>query len=403
MLRNMDDADVESMLESTFSIVIEFWDSFDRATQNRAHITLEYLMTHQARLIRNTIVNLPSLGEIAELADIETNLLKLRTPTDVGNQFQIFSRRISHENSGVVTRALVELKEYLQLHQSFLQASAVSEQPDVVVGQLVRSILDTCVKFNGSQNQISQLSAECIGLVGCLDPNRVESVREQREMVVVSNFEDAGETTDFVLYALSEAIVPTFLSTTDTVLQGYLSYIMQELLNKCEFRTVCAGVIRNGDTDCTNPTYLKWLTLPPSIQDTLTPFLTSMYSFPQSARKVEYKYPMFSQAKMPDKFYSPWLRCFVLDLLQKHNTFYTSLIFPPLCRAIRPTAMSIANFLLPYVVLYVIIDGTDQNRKEIGEELLGILTYEIPPGATQIRRDDWRLSIEVNMNSDCPL
>ncbi|KAH6705183.1 protein kinase-like protein rad3 [Leptodontidium sp. MPI-SDFR-AT-0119] len=393
ILRNLGDEDVEAMLESTFSIVIQHWASFDETTQDRAESALLYLLKFRTRLIRNMIVNLPSLAAFPKLADVERQINKLRVPTDIGNAFQIFRRRLGHENPGVVTQALVELKAYLQDHQSFLQASAVSEQPDIVVGQLVRSVLDTCVKYNELHNDIALLSAECIGLIGCIDSNRVESVRDRREMVVVSNFHDHGETTDFVLYIMEEVIVPAFLSAEDTSLQGFFSYVMQELLDKCNFRTVIGDILRKGEKNSADNLYLKWMTLSPGVQDVLTPFLSSMYGL-ADMEMPKLDYPIFRPDRMPPKLYNAWLRSFTLDLLQKPFQFSTNLIFPPLCRAIRIKDVSVASFILPYLVLHVVVDGRDSHREEIGNELLSILNYEAP-AEPEGRRQDLKLCIEA--------
>jgi serine/threonine-protein kinase ATR len=72
-----------------------------------------------------------------------------------------------------------------------------------------------------------------LGLIGCLDPNRIETIREKREILVPSNFERADETIDFVLYFLEEVLVK-FLSATNTKAQGFLAYAMQEFLKFCE-------------------------------------------------------------------------------------------------------------------------------------------------------------------------
>ena len=399
LLHNLEDDDVETMLESTFSIIIQRWASFNEVTRKRAETTLQYLLKKRARLIRNMIVNLPSLSKISELKDVESQLNKVRTPTDVGNAFQIFSRRVTHENSGVVTQALVELKEYLRINQSFLQASAVSEQPDAVVGILVRSILDACVKFNEAHRDIAQLSAECIGLIGCLDPNRVESVREQPEMVVVSNFEEPGETTDFVLYMLKEVIVKAFLSTTDTGVQGFLSLVMQRLLEVCNFKDICPPRIMNGEgKDSPNPVFRKWLALPGSVQETLTPFLTSKFTVKEMDRpKVDY--PIFRIENIRfDKIYRHWLSTFVLELLYKPYNLYARLVFPPLRRAIKIRNLSIANFLLPYIVLHVIAEGSDQDREQIVEELLGVLKYQAT-AELKIQEEDLKMCSEVRSPS----
>ncbi|KUJ09266.1 protein kinase-like protein rad3 [Mollisia scopiformis] len=391
MLRNMEDEDVETMLESTFTTVIQRWDKFDAPTRVKAAAILDYILKERSRLVRNTIVNLPSLSHIPQLKILEEQVQALRTKTDKANAFAIFSRRLGHENSGVVTQALDELKKYLCQNQEFLQTSASSEQPDAVVGQLVRAVLDSCVRFNGLQEKISILAAECLGLIGCLDPNRVESVRAPRSMVVISNFEDPSETTNFVLFTLAEAIVPAFLSTTDTQYQGFLSWVMQELLRGTDFAEVCVDVMRNVRPEAAaNDVYQKWLALPQSVQNTLTPFLTSKFILKDIAPTV-YEYPIFRPEQPTSSLFSTWLRAFVLDLLQKQSCHNTKILFPPLRRAIRPREVSIANFLLPYLVLYVIIEGTDENRQEIGQDLLNILKYE-PPAKLQ---DNVKLCVEA--------
>lgn len=394
MLTSLEDDDVETMLESTFATIIQRWTTFNEPTRTSVEDTLQYLLKHRTRLLRNMIINLPPLSQFPELANADEQINKLRTPTDIGNTFRVFSRRIGHENSGVVAQAMVELKACLLRHQSFLQASAVSEQPDAIIGQLLRAILDACVRFNDSHQDIALLSAECIGLIGCLDPNRVESVRERREMVMVSNFSDTSETLDFVLFVLKECLVPAFLSATDTILQGFLAFVMQDLLEKCDFKEICGPIIKNGIKDSKDERYRKWIELPVSVQDTLTPFLSSKYSLREMERVV-YEYPIFRPEKFPpSKLYSSWIRFLTLDLLQKPGNSLSSLIFPPLRRAIRMKDISIPGFLLPYLVLNNILEGTDLNRQELVSELLSILKYQAPP-ESQLRLDDLKSCIEV--------
>lgn len=404
MLTLLEDEDVEFMLENTFSVIIQRWEIFDELTRKKAASTLQYLLQSRTRLIRNNINTLPSLTGLPELSDIQEQLSKLRTPTDISNSFQIYCRRVNHENPGVVSQALLELKSYLISHQSFLQASAISEQPDAVISLLVRSILDSCVKFNQTHHDIALLSAECIGLIGCLDPNRVESVREQNEVVVVSNFEDPGETTDFVMFVLREVIVKAFLSTTDTRVQGFLSYVMQILLEKCDFSHVCVPVLTHQTKQPVAPAiWEKWESFPPSVQDTLTPFLSSKYSLTEASASVKLVYPIFKPDSTDgteknivrtEKMYINWLKLFVMDLLLKPLNANAALIFEPLRRAIRIRENTISEFLFPYAVLHVIVEGTDQNREEIGNELFGILSYEIT-AESKVKREELKMCSEV--------
>lgn len=370
MIRNMDDEEVGTMLESTFSTVILRWESFDEATRKDAADLISHILKDKHGLVRDFIDVIPSLDHIPELASSEKELQKMRSDVSERQKYHIFSRRVRHENESVVTQALIELSKYLRKHQGFLQASALSEQPDIVVGELIRSVLDTCVNFSTSNPEIARLSAECIGLIGCLDSNRVEAARGRREIVVVSNFEEPGDTTDFALFILEEVLVKAFLSATNIRTQGYLQYAMQELLEKCDFKEVCSKP-RSEDTE---EIYSKWLSLPEIVRQTLTPFLKSRYSLGDMTR-AEIKYPVFR----PDMKYIIWLRTFVLDLLMQPQNSNASLIFAPLCRVIRIDDISVANFLLPFVVLHVVVLGTDKQRDQIAQELLQILSHQAPP------------------------
>jgi serine/threonine-protein kinase ATR len=83
---------------------------------------------------------------------------------DLRHQYQAFIRRCQNENITVVIQALTELIPFLNENQAFLHNSAVSEQPDPVIAQLTRSVLDVCVRFNESREDIAGLCAQCLGL-----------------------------------------------------------------------------------------------------------------------------------------------------------------------------------------------------------------------------------------------
>jgi serine/threonine-protein kinase ATR len=394
MIRSLDDEEVADMLESTFSTIIQQWQRFDDSTKKYAQELIEYILDKRFQTLGLNADRLPSLAQIPELLPCQRRLDKMRSKSDTRQQYIIFCERIAHEHSSVVIQGLTELTIFLRKNQDFLQASAASEQPDKVVGELLRTILDVCVKFNGSNVDIARLSAECIGLIGCLDPNRVEAVRERNEFVVVSNFDDAGDTTNFALFILEEVLVKAFLSATNPRYQGFFSYVMQELLLKCDFSIVVAAHGRNSDhTDEAEALYQKWNNLPDSVQMTLTPFLSSKYTITALPITVV-EYPIFQ----PNKNYNVWLRTFVLDLLQKPHNPNAILLFDPLCRVIKIEDTSVANFLLPYVVLHSVVLGSDLDRNNILEEIMRILAHDAPAD-THHELNNVKLCSEVSIIS----
>lgn len=377
MIRSLDDDDVADILESTFSTIIQQWQHFDDSAKKCAQELIEYVLDKRFQNLGLNADLLPSLAQIPELLPCQSRLDKMRSKSDTREQYNIFCERIAHEHASVVIQGLTELAIFLRKNQDFLQASAASEQPDKLVGELLRAILDVCVKFNGSSVDIARLSAECIGLIGCLDPNRVEAVRERNEFVMVSNFDDPGDTTNFALFLLEEVLVKAFLSATNPKYQGFFSYVMQELLRKCDFSVVVPGHGRiREQTEQTDALYEKWINLPDNVRMILTPFLNSRYTI-TAMPITAVEYPIFQ----PNKNYNVWLRTFVLDFLQKPRNPNAMLLFNPLCRVIKIEDTSVANFLLPYVVLHNVALGSDLDRKNILEEIMRILAHEAPADA----------------------
>ncbi|ORY67260.1 uncharacterized protein BCR38DRAFT_153630 [Pseudomassariella vexata] len=387
MIRYLEE-DVDVLIETTFFIINHYWACFDATTQQRSRELLEFLLGKERPLLEAFISKLPSFSHINGLAEVESKLSQLREPVDNRTAFFLLSERISHENSGVVLQALQELTSYLERQQGYLQASAVSEQPDTVVSTLARALLDCSSRYAAEQSEISRLCTQSIGLLGCLDSNRIETVRAEKHIVVLSNFEDSGETTDFVLHVLENVLVKCFLSATDTRLQGFLSYAMQELLERCDI----AAAIKMAGTRQADVIYRKFLALSETAREVLTPFLSSSYVLvPMTHQQVEY--PVFRAGKS----YSNWIRALTLDLLRRPQNAFAQLVFEPLCRVIRVKDISTAEFLFPYVVLHVIIgeESTEDVREKVIHELLSVLRHEVSAGAAYAERDEKKLFYEA--------
>jgi len=389
MITNMDDVDVEALVEMTFFIIGHYWEAFDEESKTRAENLVKFLLERHERILVDYSNRLPSLRHIKELEELYKEVCGLRPPLDNRGAFALFGQRVNHENPNIVQQALLELAEFLKSDQDYLQMSAVSEQPDSIVLILTRSLLDCASKYNGWHPDISRLCAECIGLIGCLDSNRLETTRKQRDFVLVQNFEDAIETTEFVTYLLDNVIVKAFLSTTDIKFQGFLAFAMQELLDRTDLRV---AVAQQGQGE-SERVFRRWLTMSDSTKDTLLPFLNSKFVIgPMAYREVEY--PIFRGGT--GRSYAWWIRALVLDLLNNGQNVFSQILFEPLRRLVRVQDLTVTEALLPFVVLHVVI-GTEQPdfRDKIKAELAGILGYQPPESASYIEREDTKLYYEV--------
>lgn len=384
MLTYLEREDIEALLETTFFIVGHYWSSLNSATAVVAKDMLTFVLDKYPTPVANQISHLPALPRIDALSDIQARIQKARPNLLMEDVLEVFSERIGHDNSGVVLQALIELVPYLASNQTALYASAVSQRPDAVITTLLRALLDCACKYNSIQVDVARLCTECVGLIGCLDSNQIETVRKQRSIVILNNF-DKEEMTDFALFLLEEVLVPSFLSATDTRLQGFLSYTMQEVLDRCDIKDACqnqsAGMLAGNDI------YRKWIALPENIREVVTPFLSSRYLVAPMA-PVMVEYPLFR----PGRPYANWLRSFVVDLLRNGQNNFADMLFEPLTRVIRVKDLMTAEFLLPYLIVHVLLGpkSDEEARSRVLGELLGILQHQPSEDATYQEKEDMK-------------
>ncbi|KAL4902881.1 hypothetical protein BDW74DRAFT_169409 [Aspergillus multicolor] len=370
LVSSLHEEEVESLLDQTLSIVIRHWATFTEETRNNAYQLVGRISKSHRELLQDIFATMPSLASIPVLSQFDAQINELKGTLDVRSHFMAFARRCMSENATVVEQALTELVLYLAEHEDFVHRSVLSEQPDPAVAHLVRSLLDCCLKFNTTSEPITLLSARCLGLVGCLDPNRVDTIKEKKAILVLSNFDKMEETFDFVLFFFQHVLVDAFLSASNTRAQGFLAYAMQNLLMFCNLNTAITQRSRGVQAD---EKYRRWLELPEAIRNTLTPFLTSRYTVTIKAATSKYSYPLF----VPGMSHAEWLRCFVQGLLQTGNGDNAKTVFSICSRIIKGQDISIASFLFPFAVLHRVVGGTEREKHELQGELLNILAHPL--------------------------
>ncbi|QSS66872.1 phosphatidyl inositol 3-kinase [Histoplasma capsulatum] len=380
IITSLDEVEIEPLIDQTFSIIIKNWDTFQLESRERAFSLVGHILTEHKAVVKNAFDTMPSLSSIPSMAEYEKEIQKLKGRMDLQTRFKTFCRRCQNENQVVVEQALKELDRELLENEEFIHRVITNEQLDGIVAQLTRSLLDCSSKFNPTSPTIMNLSARCLGHIGCLDPNRIELVKEKKDILVLSNFDSAEETLDFILFFLQHVLVEAFLSASNTRAQGFLAYAMQALLKLCNLDLVIHP--RSQDSQA-NEYYRRWLSLPEYVRNTLTPFLSSKYTVTIGAISTSCDYPLFSS-----KLSHPeWLRTFTLDMLQKGKGENVVIIFSVSSRIIRSQDISIAAFLLPFAALNLALSGDQNQRDDLKKELLNVLQYPLPENNHQIREN----------------
>lgn len=370
LLETVEEEDAETLVEHTFAIIVQAWDCFSDETRLRAYNLISTLIKKFNGLFKDKILSLPSLGSITMLSKFESEIAKFKNGAPLAAHFEAFSLRCSDENKVVVEQALLELLPFLESNQNFIHSSVMTTQPNAVIPLLTRSLLDASTRFLEVSPRISNLCAQCLGIIGCMDPNRIEATRTKHEVMVLSNFERLDETVDFVAHLLEHILVKAFHSASSGKMQNYLAYAMQELLKHCDFKSA----VHRPRSSQTGPQSQRWAAMSESARSTLMPYFNSRYLFAKSAESsIRKEYPIFK----PSMTHAAWLRTFVSDLLERGKGDNAKIFFPVLSRIIRGHDLSIPSFLLPFTVLNVILGGTEEEVVNVQAELLSILGHHI--------------------------
>lgn len=371
----VEDHDLVALLGQTFSLVLQYWDGFSEAAQEITLQMIARLFSEKRKILKKHVDVIPEIDARDEtLQQCEEQLSIWRNKADAPERLRQLAIRCSHENAAVVEHALVELRRYLRDHEDFIHSSATNEKPHPVLPDLIRRLLDAAMVFKGSEEptkqSIERLTAECLGLIGAVDPDLVEAQREKKDIVVIHNFAKAEESCDFVMFFLDRIIVKAFLSATDTKAQGFLAWASQELLKFCDI-TPQEMARKNALDIARKPQQDRWNRLSTLSKDALGPFLSSKYVLQPIGEQKRPEYPIFK----PGTTFREWILTFLHDMLSRAENPNARSIFSICMRIIKGQDASISTFLFPFAVVYTLSCGDREDREKIKTEFLAVLQY----------------------------
>ena len=385
MMNHIPQNDIEPLIDQTLAVIVRNWNVFQDSTQHAAHDLIAKIWDDHKDSVQAILDSMPSLSSVPLLSRFESDISDSKKQMNHRRQMVAFSRRLLSENVALVEQALEELVETLGNGQEWLHQSLLHEQPEPVVPELIRSVLDCCVRFN-SNSAVAGACGKALGKIGCLDRNRIETVKDKRTVLAISNFGRADETVDFIMFFLEEVLVKAFLCAPNTRAQGFLAWAMQELLKICGLEETVGLRPR---TALNAGKYRGWWDLDESVRNTLTPFLNSRYSVNVAMMQTRCSYPLFSSKEMSHK---DWLQGIVLDLLTRAPGDNIQLIFTICLRIIRFQDISIPIFLLPYAALNLFVAGSEEQKEEkqnLLNEMIAILRQ--PLSGSQQHRENVKL------------
>lgn len=360
--------DVALMVDETFVLIARHWSVLSPEVQRKTHDMLAQLVKSHNAMLQEQIMTLPSLEGIPLLSKFAAEFERLRAQESVESRCKALANRLRDDSDTVVLQSVVELTAFLEEQQDFIHDTAASEHPSPVLSALLSALLDVTVKYASTHPDTAELCGKALGIIGCLDPNRVEATRKKSTILVLSNFDRASEVIHWVVALFERVLVKAFRSVTNAKSQGFLAYTMQELLTFCDFRQASTMQTRASQAP---DALTKWQEMPEHVRTTLTPLLTSRYVITSNnaVTAPERAYPGYN----PDTSHSQWLKSITYDLMFKGKGDNAKAIFSLLARIIRGQDISIARFVFPYAVLNVVIGGTHREIQDLVDEFMVVL------------------------------
>jgi serine/threonine-protein kinase ATR len=367
LLSVLQSEDIARIVDQSFALVLRHWYKLSPELQQTIHDRIGDLVKNHNQVIQANIMTLPSLRSIELLAKYGSEIDRLKSQESVESQCKAFANRLRHESKVVVVQTLHEVVPWLEEKQDFVHEAALSEQPVIVVCELLRALLDATSNCSEDSEEAAELCGKALGIIGCLDPNRLEVTRKKQRVMVLSNFDKAIEVIDWAISLLENVLVKSFRSVSNSRAQGFIAYVIQELLKFCEFSD---GTILTRASQASSAQH-KWQEMPEHVRITLTPFVKSRYIIAsnQTLTAPNRTYPSFTA----DTGHSNWLRSLVYDLMWKAKGENAKMVFPLIARIVRGHDLSIANFMLPYCILNVVLGGTVTEFKGVSDEIQAVL------------------------------
>ncbi|KAI0340807.1 hypothetical protein BDW22DRAFT_1397789 [Trametopsis cervina] len=389
-LRTLDVPDIGSYIGPTSASLVTYWPTFSIRARELAKHCLEYI----AFDIGEDVVKADNLDEMADLSGIPDlraitkRVAELKAVQLPAYRLQSLLKRINNDNLMVVARALEELKTFLVNEEAFVRELASGDVFDHLIGDALSALLGTVARDGDGLDSLRSLAFECMGILGALDPDRLEFGESETRMVVTSNFTDEGESATFAVHLIKDVLVGAFRSTSDTQYQTQIAYTIQELLRFCHFTpSLVTPGPSSGSVSLKVRT--RWNALPKQVVEIITPLLASRYTLNvKPIAPLQYPiYPAFQT-------YREWISAWTSNLIMQASGAQAHAIFSVFAAVVRNRDVGVAHRLLPHLVLNVLVSGKQEHADSILVELLSVLEDQVDP-ASKSTADKRNLSAQT--------
>ncbi|GMK55487.1 hypothetical protein CspeluHIS016_0205430 [Cutaneotrichosporon spelunceum] len=361
--------DVGPYIGATVAAFVAEWPNFTFEERHVA-VSIVKLIDGNHRHLQAFKDDIVLFDHIDELKPFHNNLLSYRNKWSTKKYLRKLLERTSSKNIAIATASVRELRWLLETQGAEVMKLARGDTFDPIMGKLVQSLLSTS-STDGDSQELRDLSYECFGILGALDPDRFVTRSDEPSMTIMSNFTDHEESVQFAIHLIRDLLTTAFRATNDTKHQKTLSFAIQELLKFCDFGI---GLVNVGSR-VPLQVRQRWDSLEKDVLETVTPFLDTQFVLNKD-KKSSFEYPIYPTTQT----YREWIQAWTVDLIGRVMDFRSGdrndaqTIFGAFNTEAHSQDVAVANHILPHLVLHVLLSGSESIRSKIGREIDTVLT-----------------------------
>ena len=355
---------------ATSAALIHVWESLNEADQKTALHILDYLLNDSLDALGDYVNEVVDLSTIPDSDLIFSRFKKSRNAVPTEVRLRMLLDRVCSDNMTVVFEALKELKNVmLERGKRSLSELVKGDSFHPLVGEVFKALLIIACRPEENASHLRDLAFVCLGILGAVDPDRIDLSFDDTTMIVLNNFNDETESIEFVLHLVENVLVGVFRSTNDMKYQSHLAYALQELLKFCGFRR---ELLIPG-ASVPNKVRARWNGLPKNVIQTISPLVGSKFKLSNYTVKDDLQHPIYHHQPS----FGEWVQNWVVHLITCIKDPMANTIFDSFKLVVRIRDAGIAHQLLPHLVLNVLISGEDKEAERISEEITTVLKDQI--------------------------
>lgn len=372
-ITNLRFLDIGPTIGQTGAALLSAWPRFGPAEKKEAEAILKYIVIDNEVELRSHISALPSLDSLLiELPEICGRLRTARVNWGPEQILKNLLSRVSSEHAAICLQSLFDLKSFLLLRREYIFSITSGSVFDGLVGEMVSVLFSTATRTDDHHAEMRDLCFECLGVLGAVDPDRFDQTAEEPIRPLLHNFEDEDEAVEFAIKLVRDLLVSSFRATDDTKHQAALAYAIQELLKFCGFTP--ALVHHGGVSTPTAKARTRWLQLPKAVVDTIAPLLNSKYSVEHLEPTLR-PHPVYVNTAS----FRDWIQSWATQLILAVKGDRAKTLFGILRAVIREHDLTIAQYILPHLVLNIMISGSYEHQQLISQEFQAVLEDQVQP------------------------